>query len=284
MASESSGAARHRREQLREFLRTRRARLTPDDVGMVAVGRRRTPGLRREEVAALAGVGISWYTWLEQGRDINVSTEVLDAISGALRLTEPEQAHLYLLAGLNPPLGGGARGAAVAPELRHVLDAWMPRPAVLQDRYWNLMVVNDAARTVFGYGAGDHNCLVTFFTNARYRGMQTHWASVAPVVVAAYRADAAHFPSDPEFDRVVAELSAVCPEFVELWARHDVSAHIPAVKAVHHPEAGDLVFDKTTLTVADRKDLHLVLYNPRPGTGTEDRLERLMRVRLAATA
>ena len=85
----------------------------------------------------LAGVGVDWYTWLEQGRDINVSAEVLDAIGGALRLTEPERAHLYLLAGLNPPRAGGARGAAVTPELRHLLDAWTPRPAVLRDRYWN---------------------------------------------------------------------------------------------------------------------------------------------------
>ncbi|WP_344830263.1 helix-turn-helix domain-containing protein [Nonomuraea dietziae] len=180
-----------RREQLRDFLRTRRARLTPGDVGIVAVGRRRTPGLRREEVAALAGVGVSWYTWLEQGRTINVSVEVLDAVSGALRLTEPERAHLYVLAGLNPPRAGGARGAEVTPELRHLLEAWTPRPAVLRDRYWNLLAINDAARAVFGFDDTDHNCLISFFTNARYRDMHVHWASAAPVVVAAFRAAAA---------------------------------------------------------------------------------------------
>lgn len=284
MTSESPAVTRRRREQLRDFLRTRRTRVSPGDVGMAAVGRRRTPGLRREEVAVLAGVGVSWYTWLEQGRDITVSAEVLDAIGGALRLTEPERAHLYLLAGLNPPLVGGARGAAVTPELRHLLDVWTPRPAVLLDRYWNLLAVNDAAQVVFGYGDTDHNCLITFFTNARYRGMQVHWASVAPAVVAAFRADAAHCPDDPEFGRVVDDLSAVSPEFAELWARHEVGAHIQAVKAVHHPEAGDLVFDKTTLAVADRPDWHLELYNPRPATATGDRLERLLRIRLAAPA
>ncbi|MFD6951854.1 transcriptional regulator [Nocardiopsis sp. TSRI0078] len=284
MASETPAAARHRREQLRDFLRTRRARLTPGDVGMAEGGRRRTPGLRREEVAVLAGVGVSWYTWLEQGRDINASAEVLDAISRALRLTGPERAHLYVLAGLNPPRPGGARDAPVTPELRNLIDAWTPRPAMLRDRYWHLLAVNDAARTVFGYGDTDHNCLVTFFTNARYRDLHVHWASVAPDVVAAFRADAAHFPDDPEFARVVEDLSAVSPEFARLWARHDVGDHLQAVKAVLHPEAGDLVFDKTVLTVADRPDWHLELYNPRPGTGTGDRLERLTRVRIDAPA
>ena len=251
---------------------------------MAAVGKRRTPGLRREEVAVLAGVGVSWYTWLEQGREINVSAEVLDAIGRALRLTEPERAHLYLLAGLNPPRAAGVGGAEVTPQLRHLLDAWTPRPAVLRDRYLNLLSINEAARTVFGYHDADHNCLITFFTNARYRGMHIHWASVAPAVVAAFRADAAHSPDDPEFDRVVDELSAVSPEFAEIWARHDVGVPDQAVKAVHHPEAGDLIFDTTTLAVVDRPGWYLELYNPRPGSGTGDRLERLTRTPLTAPA
>ncbi|WP_159945038.1 MULTISPECIES: helix-turn-helix transcriptional regulator [unclassified Nocardiopsis] len=283
MASETSAATRNRREQLRDFLRTRRARLTPGDVGMAAGGRRRTPGLRREEVAVLAGVGVSWYTWLEQGRDINVSVEVLDAISGALRLTEPERAHLYALAGLNPPQARGAGDSPVTPELRHLVDAWDPRPAILQDRHWNLLSLNDTARTAFGYGGTDRNCLVTFFTSARYRDLHVHWASVAPAVVAAFRADMARFPDDPEFGRLVDGLASVSTEFAELWARHDVGDHTQAVKAVRHPEAGDLVFDKTSLIVADHPDWRLELYNPRPGTGTGDRIGRLARVRLSAS-
>ncbi|MFI9505806.1 helix-turn-helix transcriptional regulator [Nocardia sp. NPDC052566] len=282
MTSGSPAVAR-RREQLSDFLRTRRARLTPADVDMVAVGRRRTPGLRREEVAALAGVGVSWYTWLEQGRDINVSNEVLDAISRALRLSEPERAHLYLLTGLNPPRVGGA-DADVTPELRQLLDAWSPRPALLQDKYWNLLALNDAAKTVLGYHDTDQNCLITFFTNTRYRGMHGHWATIAPDIVAAYRAEAAHSPGDPEFARVITELTAASPEFADLWARHDVGAPIQAVKAVHHPEAGDLLFDTTNLAVANHPDWHVILYNPRPGTDTEARLHRLQRIRLAAPA
>ncbi|WP_233711937.1 helix-turn-helix transcriptional regulator [Kribbella turkmenica] len=252
------------REQLREFLRARRAAVAPAEVGLPVVGRRRTPGLRREEVASLAGVGVSWYTWLEQGRDINVSGEVLDAIGRALRLTEPERAHLYLLAGLNPPLRPATDNAEVSPELRRLVDAWSPRPAILRDRYWNLLAINDATRTVFGYGDTDVNCLVSFFTNARYRGMHVHWATVAPAVVAAFRADAARAPGDQEYQRVVDELSTSSPEFAGLWARHEVGVPGQAVKAVLHPEAGELFFDLTTLAVTDHPDWYLELYVPRP--------------------
>ncbi|MBF6166149.1 helix-turn-helix domain-containing protein [Streptomyces gardneri] len=283
MASETS-AELHRRAQLRDFLRTRRARLTPQDVGLSAVGRRRTPGLRREEVAMLAGVGVSWYTWLEQGRDITVSAEVLDAIGAALRLSGPERRHLYLLAGLNPPPSGRTRDTEVTPQLRGLIEAWGSRPAVLRDRCWNLLTVNDAARAVFGFTDADHNCLISFFTNARYRGMHVEWAAIAPAVVAAFRADAAHAPGDPEFGRVVGELTAASPEFARLWARHDVDAAVQAVKAVRHPEAGDLLFDTTTLAVADHPDWFLVLYNPQPGTETAQRVEGLTRIGLAVSA
>ncbi|WP_245716947.1 helix-turn-helix transcriptional regulator [Nocardia mikamii] len=274
--------AHRRREQLREFLRGRRERLTPAEVGLAPGGRRRTPGLRREEVAQLAGVGVSWYTWLEQGRDITVSADVLDAVARALRLTEWELAHLYVLAGLNPPRAVADRDARVTEELRHLLTVWSPRPAVLRDRYWNILAVNAGARTAFGYDCHDYNCLVSFFTNASYRQMHPHWIAAAPAVVAAYRADAAQ--GDPEFDRVITELCTVSTEFAELWARHDVGAPTQAVHAVRHPDAGDLYFDTTTLIVADHPDLHLVLYNPRPGTETEQRLGLLTPERSAAPA
>ncbi|MEU6585966.1 helix-turn-helix transcriptional regulator [Nocardia sp. NPDC046763] len=276
--------AGRRREHLREFLRDRRSRLTPDQVGLPTAGRRRTPGLRREEVAVLAGVGVSWYTWLEQGRDITVSTDVLDAIAAALQLTAPERAHLYVLAGLNPPCPATDSGTDITVETRNLLDAWNPRPAVLRDRYWNVLAYNDTARAVFGYDGPGHNCLVTYFTNPRYLAVPQTWSEAAPAVVAAYRADSALCPGDPGFDSVITELASRSPEFARLWSRHDVGAAQQAVNALEHPEAGELHFDATTLTLADRSDRHLVLYNPRAGTDTAARLDQLHRLRLAPPA
>lgn len=232
----------------------------------------------------LAGVGVSWYTWLEQGRDITVSTEVLDSIADVLRLSRPERAHLYLLAGLNPPPALNVSGAEVTPEVRQLLDAWGLRPAVVRDRYWNVLAYNDMARAVFGYAGTAHNCLITYFTSPRYLAMDERWAAEAPAVVAAYRADAALFPGDPEFRRVVADLASASAEFAELWERHEVGVPVQAVNALRHPEAGDLFFDATTLTVADHPDWSLVLYNPQPGTDTATSLDRLSRLRLADSA
>ncbi|MDA2803293.1 helix-turn-helix transcriptional regulator [Nocardiopsis suaedae] len=275
--------ALRRHEELRHFLRTRRARLTPQDVGMPEAGRRRTPGLRREEVAVLSGVGVSWYTRLEQGRDINVSGGVLDAIARTLRMDAAEREHLYLLSGLNPPPASPEPGARVPDELVRVLDSWSPRPAYIRDRYWNLTAVNDAAAEVLGYGGGEHNCLVTFFTSARYRALARHWSAAAPDVVGRFRGDAARYQDDPEFGRIASDLVSVSPEFAELWERHEVLTGSRAVKAVVHPQAGDLVFETTLLGIPELPGHSLVLYNPRPDTGTQEALERLMTsVRLAA--
>ncbi|MFD5319631.1 helix-turn-helix transcriptional regulator [Streptomyces sp. NPDC127098] len=263
-----------RRAELRDFLRTRRARLAPVDVGLPSAGRRRTPGLRREEVAMLAGVGVSWYTWLEQGRDINVSPDVLDAIGRALRLDGLEREYLYRLAGLNPPSAGTADAAATA-ELRRLIDAWTPRPALLLDRYWNIVARNEAASAVFGYDDADHNCLVSFFTSPRYRSMNEQWSSVAPGVVATFRAEAARHPGDAGFRRVVVELREASRDFEGLWARHDVAAVNQAVKVVRHPDAGALAFDTSVLSLPHRPGLRVELHNPRPGTGTGSRLARL---------
>ncbi|WP_017623983.1 helix-turn-helix transcriptional regulator [Nocardiopsis chromatogenes] len=276
--------ALRRRDELRHFLRTRRARLTPQDVGMPEAGRRRTPGLRREEVAVLSGVGVSWYTRLEQGRDINVSGEVLDAVARTLGMDGTEREHLYLLSGLNPPLAESEPGARVPEELVRVLDAWSPLPAYIRDRYWNLAAVNDAAAEVLGYGEGEHNCLVTFFASARYRALAREWSAAAPQVVGRFRRDAARYPDDPEFGRLAGDLMSVSPEFAELWDRHEVDSGTRAVKALVHPQAGDLVFESTLLGVPELPGHCLVLYNPMPDTGTREALERLMAsVRLAAT-
>lgn len=235
-------------------------------------GRRRTPGLRREEVAVLAGVGVSWYTWLEQGRDIQVSGAVLDAVSAALRLDEPEREHLYRLAGLNPPPRRDAEEAPLEGELLRVLEAWSPRPAYVIDRHWYFAAVNDVAREVFGYAVEDDNCLIAFFTSPRHRAAFRNWAETAPGVVRQFRSDAARHPDDTEFGRLAERLRKESPEFAELWARHEVGDERHGTKVITHPRVGELVFEFTSLPLPDRPGHRLVLHNPRPGTATEERL------------
>jgi len=244
-------------------------------VGLPDTGRRRTPGLRREEVAVLAGVGVSWYTWLEQGRDITVSPQVLDAVARALRLNRHERAHLYLLAGCNPPLPEADRGEPLRAELQRLLDAWSPRPAYVLDRHWGIAALNETAREVFALTDEDRNCLVAFFTSPAYRASFAHWEAAAPGIVAQFRADAARHPGDPEFARIAAELREASAEFAELWRRHEVAHSTQGVKAIEHPREGLLVLEYTGLPLPDHPGHRLVLHNPRPGTGTAEKLHRL---------
>jgi transcriptional regulator with XRE-family HTH domain len=243
---------------------------------MPDVGRRRTPGLRREEVAVIAGVGVSWYTWLEQGRDINVSEGVLDAIAQALLLSEPERRHLYLLAGLNPPETPASPDDPLTPELRRVLESWLPRPAYVLDRHWNVEAINDAARIVLGYTEAGENCLFGFFTDPRWRTALDSWPDKATRLVAQFRADAARFPEDPWFPGLAKRLAAASPEFAELWSRHDVGQFPHGVKVITNPAVGELNFEFSSLPIADRSGSRLILYNAEPGTRTWERLNRLL--------
>ncbi|NBE55066.1 helix-turn-helix transcriptional regulator [Streptomyces boluensis] len=274
--SKLSADARERRSaEIRAFLRSRRARVTPADVGMAAGSGRRTPGLRREEVAVLAGVGVSWYTWLEQGRDINVSAEVLDAVGRVLRLDPAEREHLYLLAGLNPPPAAPA-DRAVPNGVRRVIDGWLPRPAYAIDRHWRLLAVNRAAQLVFGYGELDHSCLVSFFTSAHFRASLCGWEDAARGIVGLFRADAARYPDDPEFGRLVEDMCAASPAFATVWAEHPVGSDTEGVKSLVHPDAGELAFDYTMLPLADLPGARLLLYTPVEGTPTEERVAGLL--------
>ncbi|MCA2229974.1 helix-turn-helix transcriptional regulator [Nonomuraea aurantiaca] len=268
--------ARQRRSaEIREFLRSRRARLTPHDVGMPAGSGRRAKGLRREEVAVLAGVGVSWYTWLEQGREIHVSAGVLDAVARVLRFDTVEREHLYLLAGLNPPQAEPS-DRPVSAELQRLIDGWLPSPAYILDRHWNLVAVNRAAHLVFGYSDHDHNCLVSFFTNARFRSSLTHWEDAARAIVGQFRADAARYPDDLEFGRLAADMCAASPSFAEIWAEHPVGNATEGVKVVHTLETGELIFEYRSLSLPDRPGHRLMLHTPQPNTATGEWLSELM--------
>ncbi|WP_327269555.1 helix-turn-helix transcriptional regulator [Streptomyces sp. NBC_01218] len=275
-ARSTIGSAKaHRLGELREFLMSRRARITPAQAGLPDGGaRRRTPGLRREEVAVLAGVGVSWYQWLEQGRDITVSPQVLDAVGRVLRLTSAERRHLYVLAGLNPPAPEtDPADAGMDAGLRRLIDAWMPFPAHIMDRYWNVVRYNDAASTVLGLRPGIvQNCLISFFTDDVYRSRATTWDLIAPRVVAQFRAGCSEDPEDEGFQAVVAEAKEASPEFAALWEQRDVAPGGLMRKELEHPVAGTLRVESTQLRVPARPDLAIVLHTPLPGTGTEERL------------
>lgn len=278
-AVENTDAKAHRLAELREFLMSRRARVTPAEAGLPDGGaRRRTPGLRREEVAVLAGVGVSWYQWLEQGRDIKVSPQVLDSVARVLRLSPAERRHLYVLAGLNPP------APEVDPEaldmcagLRRLIDAWMPFPAHIMDAYWNTVMYNESASIVLGMRPeAPRNCLLSFFTDPLYRSRAGDWEELAPQVVAQFRAACSECPDDEGFRAVVEEAKAASPEFAALWERRDIKPGGQHRKTVEHPVAGPLVLEATQLRVPARPDLVIVLHTPLAEADTAAKLEWLV--------
>ncbi|MFF4606289.1 helix-turn-helix transcriptional regulator [Streptomyces sp. NPDC001339] len=258
---------------------SRRARVTPAEAGLPDGGRRRTPGLRREEVAVLAGVGASWYQWLEQGRDITVSPQVLDAVARVLRLSDAERRHLYVLAGLNPPQPHLEYDPEYLCEgLHRLIDGWMPYPAHIMDAYWNSIAFNDAARLVLRHGCPgvSSNCLIAFFTDPVYRARAKSWERNAPTVVAQFRAACSERPYDEGYQELVRELSAVSEDFVRLWALRDVQERGQITKELEHPLVGTLRFETTTLRMPARPDLTVVMHNPLPDSDTADRLARLV--------
>jgi transcriptional regulator with XRE-family HTH domain len=256
--------SRARRDALRHFLRSRRARISPRDVGLSAGGRRHTPGLRREEVAVLAGVSASWYTWLEQGRDIKVSEDVLDSVSRALNLDHTERAHLYLLAGVNPPAASHEMTADEVSRFQLVADGWRPAPAFVVDRYWNTLACNTSARTILGVHDRDDNYLWSFFTDTRNRTRYPRWPDVARRLVGQFRVQAARFPDDPNFEHLATRLCAASPEFDQLWARHETrDSGVATIKVEVEPGHG-AQFEHVTLGLYQRSEPLLMLYVPAP--------------------
>lgn len=243
-----AGSRAHRLSELREFLMSRRARITPAEAGLPDGGaRRRTPGLRREEVAVLAGVGVSWYQWLEQGRDITVSPQVLDSVGRVLRLSSVERRHLYVLAGLNPPPQEvDPANVDMCEGLKRLIDAWMPFPAHIMDQYWNTIIYNDAAAMTLAMRPGIvQNCLIAFFTDPVYRARTKGWEAIAHQVVAQFRATCSERPEDDGYRAVIAEAADLSPEFAELWARRDIAPGGQIRKELEHPVVGTLHVEST---------------------------------------
>lgn len=248
------------------FLRDRRMRLDPATFGF-PTGRRRTPGLRREEVASRANISPTWYTWLEQGRGGAPSPAVLERIATGLMLTEPERQHLHVLAFGHPP---GARyrepEAIITPRLQRVLDAIPMSPALIRTATWDVIAWNRAAALILtDYGLlppDQRNILRLIFSNARVRAAQDDWLKVARFVVGAFRADAARAGAGAEIGKLVEELSATSPEFAALWRDNEVAGQGDGAKRIHHAELGPIELEFSTFSVEGRPDLTLMVYTP----------------------
>ncbi len=249
------------------YLRDRRARLDPATFGF-PLTRRRTPGLRREEVAQRANVSATWYTWLEQGRGGAPSADVLDRIARAMMLADVEREHLFLLGLGRPPEVHYQAPEGISPRLQRVLDTLEYSPAVIRTATWDVVAWNRAAAVVLtDYStlpSGERNVLRLMFQDSRVRAAQTNWQGVARYVVASFRADVARAGAARNVQSLVDELCATSPEFAAMWRDNDVQGrgHGDGAKVLQHPVVGPLSMEFSEFSVEGRRDLNLLIYNP----------------------
>ena len=268
MTSSGSRTLPTRHTELGAFLRACRARLTPADVGLPsgsASGRRRTPGLRREEVAELSGVGVTWYTWLEQGRSISASAQVIDALARALLLTGDQHAHLRELAGL-PASEPQAPEGETLPRLQLLVDAQLPSPASVYDEHFDYLVWNKSyARVRSDPGAlpaARRNMLWMMFTEPGNRTRLVRWETAARAVLSQFRAAVGRSPADPRFAELTAALAEASPQFRDWWAEYSVRSFRPATIAIRPPEAGLIGLEMFQLRLVDQPRLTMVTQVP----------------------
>jgi transcriptional regulator with XRE-family HTH domain len=247
------------------YLKDRRGKLDPGAFGFPSE-RRRTPGLRREEVAQRANISSTWYTWLEQGRGGAPSADVLDRIARALMLTDVEREHVFLLGLGHPPEVRYRKDDGVTPRLQRVLNALEPSPALIRTAIWDVVAWNRAATVMFtDYSAlpvEQRNILRFVFLDPKVRAAQYDWDSVARFVVGAFRVDAARAGAAEEVEPLVNELCRLSPEFKAMWQDNDVRTHGEVVKHIRHAVLGPLAVEYSAFAVDGRPDLTMVVYNP----------------------
>ncbi|MCW8377765.1 helix-turn-helix transcriptional regulator [Streptomyces justiciae] len=276
-----AGGTLDRRAELSEFLRTRRARLKPEDVGLPDFGRhRRVPGLRREELAQLAGVSVAYYTRLEQGNGRNVSAEVLDAIARALRLNDAEHAHLtHLAKPKQHKKKQVARTEQVRGALGQLLDTMDGVPAYITGRRSDILVWNRMAAAVFGdwseLAPQERNWARLVFLRPEYRDLFVDWDQKAYDMVSFLRMDAGCHPDDPRLAALVGELSVKSEDFRRLWATHDVKEKSYGVKRLMHPLVGELALNFESFRLTDGTEQTLITYSAEPGSPSAEALRLL---------
>lgn len=266
--------ATENREELADFLRSRRGQLKPADVGLPRTGRRRTPGLRREEVSHLSGVSVTWYTWLEQGRDINVSRQVLTALARALLLDAAETAHLAALAGHGTDMSETHSEVEQTPRsLQRLLQAIMPNPAYVISSLWDVLAWNDAYAALFTditeIPRERRNLLWMVFTNRSVRELLVDWELEARRLMAQFRVEAGHLVVHDPYRDLIERLNNSSTEFRTWWAMHDVAYFASRRREFNHPVAGHLTFDHHKLSLADHPHLRIIVYTP-TADGTEE--------------
>jgi transcriptional regulator with XRE-family HTH domain len=271
------------RQELGAFLRVRRAALRPEDVGLPqGVNHRRTPGLRREELAQLAGISVSWYTRLEQGKDVQPSAKAVARVAQALQLTAAEREYLLALARRDPSVVQPAANEPVSATLRDVLEAQGDNPAYLIDARLNLLAWNRAAISVFGFAEDlaaapveERNLLWLIFAD-NARSWLVDRERHAKLLLAQFRDASRHQVNEPWFGRFVQRLQQRSPEFARWWSQYDVERVQETEKVIDHPTAGRLTLRQTVLQVVDNSlALYLILYTPAPETGTAEKLRKL---------
>jgi len=253
------------REELGSFLRSRREATTPVSVGLEPGPRRRTPGLRREELALLAGLSVTWYTWLEQGRDIAVSRQVMNSLARVLQLPPGERAHLFTLAGLAVP-ADASPVPELDPLLARLVEEFLPKPAYVMNQWWDLLAYNAAYADFLGgldhRPPAERNILWITFTESRGTGIFLDWAAEARSLVGQFRSHLAHHPDDPRGQELLHVMQASDPKFAELWDQHLVSGFTSSRKCLVHPELGQLQLDYVKLGVADDDHLAMIVFLP----------------------
>jgi transcriptional regulator with XRE-family HTH domain len=271
----------HERKTLGDFLKTRRARLQPEDVGLPPGQRRRTPGLRREEVAMLAGVSVTWYSWIEQGRDVGFSQAVLASIGRALRLAPHEREYLFHLAqktDTSPPVHASPQ--TLDPVLMDIVEHQSDYPAYIMGPYWHLWAWNQSACGLFGdFGtiAPRHRNMIWYtMVIPETRTLVVDWAERAQRLVAEFRADCGPYLTDPWLAEFVEELREASPEFGGWWEQHDVHRRDGGYREFDHPQVGRVITQQTTFRLGSDPQVKLVIHVPLDAEQSKAKLRRLI--------
>ncbi|MCC5466650.1 helix-turn-helix transcriptional regulator [Pelosinus baikalensis] len=275
---------KNRRIELAKFLRNRRERLNPKEYNLLVSLRRRTLGLRREEVAQLAGVGVSWYTWLEQGRPITVSEQVLESITHVLKLDWAERRHLFLLARDHPPSlpQRNENTPPIIPGLQDILDAFGICPAYALDRCWNIVSWNRSACEVFvdfsTLPAQEQNFVWLLFTHPAMTDRLLNWETLARRCLAVFRFGTDQYIGESWYIEFVENIKCANPLFREWWEQYDIATTPPERKEFNHPKVGRLVLRPTVLSLPAAPELKIVVYTPFPDENTAEKLAKLIRL------